>query len=80
LLSGPGRIELLAFEEAVKRLGPGVDVPPVPAQPATAAGGEGPKRFLQRVMNDAAVPLALRIEAVRALPQQAGDPRLPRGG
>ena len=40
--------------------------------PRTVPGGEGPRRFLERVMDDPAVPLALRIEAAKAL-LQAGS-------
>ena len=43
---------------------------PVPAREAAVAAPEGsddPRRFLLRVMNDETVPLALRIEAAKAL-------------
>ena len=44
--------------------------PPAPARESAAAGLEAtddPRRFLLRVMNDETVPLALRIEAAKAL-------------
>jgi hypothetical protein len=39
---------------------------PGPAH-AGIAGGQGPQAFLTAVMDDAGVPLALRIEAAKAL-------------
>jgi hypothetical protein len=70
-----------AFAEAARRLQPPVPPPPAAgsagepaaAPPATAdafsdaAGGGDPRAFLRRVMDDAGVPLALRIEAAKAL-------------
>ena len=54
-----------AFEQACARL---ADVPvPGPAVPPAAGVAQDPRQFLQGVMNDAQAPLALRIEAAKAL-------------
>lgn len=39
----------------------------VPSSGAAASSGTDPRRFLQQVMNDERVPMALRIEAAKAL-------------
>ena len=44
-------------------------------RPMSAATDEDPKQFLLRIMNDATVALALRIEAAKALLQHAKDHR-----
>lgn len=62
-----------AFEAALQALTP-ASVPPAPTATTTAlapAGDVDPRQFLQRVLNDESVPLALRVEAAKAL--------LPRG-
>ncbi len=61
------------FETALQALAPAVPVAaaavaaaaPPPQQPATA--DLDPRRFLQRVLNDESAPLALRVEAAKAL-------------
>jgi hypothetical protein len=79
------------FEAASKQLGPGTPATaPVEAvatrvegaithAPPTAATVEDAAGFLFRVMNDASVALALRIEAAKALLQHSGDPRAQPG-
>ena len=54
---------------AAAKLAPGTGTPPgAPAGPIGPIGPfSAPRDFLQAVMNDPAVPLALRIEAARAL-------------
>lgn len=49
---------------------------PTPAQaaPPPAPDTNDPRQFLQRVMNDETVPLALRIDAAKALLTAAGGP------
>lgn len=70
LLQGLAVIAPEAWSEALARLVP-VDgpVPAVATPTATAPPGPltDPKEFLLRVMNDPAAPLALRIEAAKAL-------------
>lgn len=57
-----------AWASALQRLEPGPAVAaPVPAVAAPAAGGLDPRHFLQQVLNDPTVALALRIEAAKAL-------------
>jgi hypothetical protein len=77
-----------AFEAALEKLGPGtqqshstaalatsVGDPLTPERPVTAAASGDPKRFLLQIMNDDTVPLALRIEAAKALLQHSNDHR-----
>jgi hypothetical protein len=52
--------------DAAAEAGPSEAAPP-PAEPAEAAAEADPRAFLLSVMNDAAAPLALRIEAAKAL-------------
>jgi len=66
LLRGLQTIKPSEFELALKRLVPEAP-PPATGRPMTAPAGEDPKRFLLRVMNDDSAPLALRIEAAKAL-------------
>ncbi|MGN6526252.1 MAG: hypothetical protein ACTHL8_07670 [Burkholderiaceae bacterium] len=60
-----------AFETALVRLGAHRrDEAPAPADPAAAARAPvhaDPVRFLARVMNDESAPLALRVDAAKAL-------------
>lgn len=57
------------FEAACARLGPAApDGPtPQPQAPQTPVALQDPETFLRQVMNDAGAPLALRIEAAKAL-------------
>lgn len=72
LLSHLASITPQAWATALGRLAPAAPVREVPrradvdAGPVTSAGPD-PKRFLLQVMADEAVPLALRIEAAKAL-------------
>lgn len=60
-----------AFDAALLALAPAATgTPPASAVPAPAADVD-PRHFLQRVLNDESAPLALRVEAAKAL--------LPRG-
>jgi len=68
-------IEPAAFDAAMRRLEPEDAATPAP-RPVPSAGNAGaageatdvdPRRFLQRVLNDETVALALRIEAAKAL-------------
>lgn len=86
-------MERPAFEAALDKLGSRTDPSPPPGAAATnadptrttaqAAGVEAdddPRRFLLRVMNDASVPLALRVDAAKALLQSPNGTRpLPPG-
>ena len=78
LLRGLAMVDRLAFEAAVKRLGPSAEARVTPvtpitqAQPLAVLADEDPRRFLLRVMNDDSVALALRIEAAKALLQPGG--------
>ena len=56
------------LEAALERLQPEETLPPASA-PSTKIrhAPQDPRSFLQAVMNDASVPLALRIEAAKAL-------------
>jgi hypothetical protein len=80
--------EQTAFEAALKKLGLGVqpqhsiasvatsaNVPLAHERPVAAAASDDPKRFLLQVMNDDTVPLALRIEAAKALLRHSDDHR-----
>ena len=88
LLRGLATMKQPAFEAALAELAP--RLPPSPSQaPAQSqsqsqstderllpvAGGNDPKQFLLRVMNDDAVPMGLRIEAAKALLQHSSDQR-----
>lgn len=73
LLQGLRGIDAGLFEASLTRL-QDIDrpspeaVPGVPpAEPVDPVQGQDPRRFLARVMNDESVPLALRIEAAKAL-------------
>lgn len=73
LLRDLDTIDTPAFAAAARRLGPAAPAAqpvaplPAPAPPPAEPGGTDPRSFLLRVMNDEAVPMALRIEAARAL-------------
>jgi hypothetical protein len=71
LLARLESIKPAAFEAALRALQP-VAAPASPAveAPASAAGDVDPRRFLQQVLNDASAPLALRVEAAKALLQR----------
>ena len=60
-----------AFDAALQRLQPAVpQSPPPPLEagaPATGAPDVDARRFLQQVLNDETAPLALRIDAAKAL-------------
>lgn len=58
-----------AFEAALQALAPaGAVAAPTSAPAAQAAAGDvDPRQFLQSVLNDGAAPLALRVEAAKAL-------------
>ncbi len=88
LLCGLSTMTPAAFEAALTQLGVGVDgqltrfTQPHPhPQAATevAATDEDPQRFLLRVMTDHSVPLALRIEAAKALLQHSNEHQPPQG-
>lgn len=68
LLSRLKSIKPAELEAALERLQPEAASPPAasPAAPASHAT-QDPRSFLLAVMNDTAVPLALRIEAAKAL-------------
>lgn len=87
LLQGLAMIEPAAFDAAFEQLDRATRPVPAPAGAVADAGWVGPpdhavagplnpeadpRQFLMRVMQDASVPLALRIEAAKAL--------LPHGG
>jgi len=59
-------IKPAAFDAAMQGATPGGIANARPAS-AQAAGGLDPRDFLQRVLNDEAAPLALRVEAAKAL-------------
>lgn len=69
LLRGLQSIKPEAFETAVARLRADAQDASAPALAAIAMSGstDDPRRFLLRVMNDESVPLALRIDAAKAL-------------
>lgn len=78
-----------AFEAAVEKLGPSLAEAAAVASAAetrvhgeTGAGSASldPRRFLLQVMNDETVPLALRIEAAKALLPDPQGLRQERGG
>ncbi|MFL6699452.1 MAG: hypothetical protein ACJ8GJ_19980 [Vitreoscilla sp.] len=74
LLRGLQSIKPAAFDAALAGMratapvAPAMGAAPVPATAAAVDGGiDDPRGFLLRVMNDESVPLALRIEAAKAL-------------
>lgn len=70
LLARLASIKPAAFDAALQALQPPArEAPRLPAPPASAddARDVDPRRFLQRVLNDETVALALRIEAAKAL-------------
>jgi hypothetical protein len=71
LLAPLKRISPADFDLALQRLKPAAE-PTVPGRPAEEAAAQAPapldpKRFLQGVMNNEGLDLALRIEAAKAL-------------
>ena len=85
-------IKQAVFEAAFEKIGPAthpaqstvavaasVGATLAHGRPQTASAGGDPKRFLLQVMNDDNVPLALRIEAAKALLQHSNELR-PRHG
>ncbi|KQW46283.1 MULTISPECIES: hypothetical protein [unclassified Roseateles] len=71
LLARLQSIKPAAFEAAMQSLRP-LPPPPVVNAPIEDAKGVDPRRFLQQVLNDTSAPLALRIEAAKALLQSPG--------
>lgn len=71
LLAKHQSINPTAFDAAMQALAP-AQTPDVP--PTNEAADIDPRRFLQRVLNDEAVELALRIEAAQALLRFAPTP------
>ena len=69
LLARLQSIKPAAFDAAMQRLQPGVPQasPPEASPPEAPSPDVDPRRFLQQVLNDDTVALALRIEAARAL-------------
>lgn len=68
LLARLHSIKPAALAAALQRLRPVSSAAPLPlAQLASPGSDVDPKRFLQRVLNDETVALALRIEAAKAL-------------
>lgn len=73
LLRALAPIRQAAFEAALSQLGVAKEVSAasklsvLPEVPASEQGGADAQRFLRRVMNDESVPMALRIEAAKAL-------------
>ncbi|MBL0726562.1 hypothetical protein [Piscinibacter sp. HJYY11] len=56
------------FDKALRGLREAAPSPAAPTpQPARPAGDVDPRRFLQQVLNDEGAPLALRVEAAKAL-------------
>jgi hypothetical protein len=72
LLRGLQTTKLASFEAALKRLTPHTAQSSAAATVPASVDGVDPKRFLIQVMNDEAAPLALRIEAAKALLPYAG--------
>jgi len=68
LLARLSSITPAAFNAALQALRPAAEASP-PPQPAAAAraGHVDPRQFLQQVLDDEAAPLALRVEAAKAL-------------
>jgi hypothetical protein len=56
-----------AVADALQGLAPPPSPAPAPPAVGTKTGWQTPRDFLMRVMNDPATPLALRIEAAKAL-------------
>jgi hypothetical protein len=84
LLRGLPSMKRRSFEDASRRLVAHALPPSAAASPTTvpseaAPAGSDPKRFLMQVMNDEAVPLALRIEAAKALLPYVDPARPPAG-
>lgn len=68
LLRGIETMSSAAFEAALDKLAPPApSAPAAPVHPAAASAGNEAQRFLLQVMHDDSVPLALRIEAAKAL-------------
>jgi hypothetical protein len=75
------------FQRALDKLSPGPEAgfeppnaegkDPPPTSLAPEVGSRDPMRFLLDVMNNPAVPLALRIEAAKALLPHVPPPRQP---
>jgi hypothetical protein len=78
LLRGLQAMKLTSFEAALKRLASDTAQSSAAATVSASIDGADPKRFLIQVMNDETAPLALRIEAAKALLPYAVEP-LPRG-
>lgn len=78
LLRGLATIKPALFDEALQRLAPVracIEAPRALVQPESTTAEQDPRRFLQRVMNDDSVALALRIEAAKALLQHSDGQR-----
>lgn len=86
LLRGLDTMKQVAFEAALRRLGPSiqppralavsmpsVDVSVMHIEPVKTSASGDPKRFLLQIMNDDTVALALRIEAAKALLPYSND-------
>lgn len=82
LLRGIAVTGQAAFEAALQALAAPVEPavqaapappPQAPAQPPAMAAAGDPVRFLRRVMDDESVPMALRIEAAKALLPHSGQ-------
>ena len=67
LLAGLRAITAEAWQRAVAVALPVAELQPLGAAPATMAAFTDPRAFLLSVMNDPAVPMALRIDAAKAL-------------
>lgn len=67
LLARLSSIPADVFEAAVRALGPRTPAPAAAPLPPARGGDIDPRQFLQRVLNDEAAPLALRVEAAKAL-------------
>jgi len=71
-------IRKVSFDAALSQLGVEQELPAdfkvsgLPEAPTAEQGGADAERFLRGVMNDESVPLALRIEAAKALLGHAG--------
>jgi hypothetical protein len=83
LLRALAPITPAAWAQALALLAPADAAPPLAAaqpvpvpQPAPMAAVDDPRRFLRQVMNDPSAPLALRVDAAKALLQHgdAGPP------
>jgi hypothetical protein len=72
LLSGIAPIPAGEWAGALARLAAPTATAPAPSPAAPATAASSPRAFLLQVMNDPAVPLALRIDAAKAL--LANDP------